>query len=161
VCFLTILNTLRACVNWQRPPARSPCPAHRRPSTAHGLRSHAARWTRRLGTARDTDAAIAVLREAVEAGVTHIDTSDYYGPHVTNQLIKQALHPYAEDLVIVTKVGYRRGANKSWLPARSRQDLIDTVHDNLRNLGREDASMSSIFGWAAPRDQRRARSKNR
>jgi pyridoxine 4-dehydrogenase len=87
------------------------------------------------GPPRDVDAAIAVLREAVAAGVNHIDTSDYYGPHVTNQLIKRALHPYPEGLVIVTKLGARRGADKSWPTARSRQDLIDGVHDNLRNLG--------------------------
>jgi pyridoxine 4-dehydrogenase len=78
--------------------------------------------------------AIAVLREAVESGVNHLDTSDYYGPHVTNQLIKQALHPYAKDLVVVTKVGARRGPDKSWLHALSRQELVDAVHDNLRNL---------------------------
>jgi pyridoxine 4-dehydrogenase len=87
------------------------------------------------GPPRDLDGAIRVLREAVEAGVNHIDTSDYYGPHVTNQIIKQALHPYSDDLVIVTKVGARRGADKSWIPALSRQELIDAVHDNLRNLG--------------------------
>jgi pyridoxine 4-dehydrogenase len=90
-----------------------------------------------FGPPRDVDAAIAVLREAVESGVNHIDTSDFYGPHVTNQLIKQALHPYREGLVIVTKVGARRGADKSWVPALSRQELIDAVHDNLRNLGLE------------------------
>jgi pyridoxine 4-dehydrogenase len=87
------------------------------------------------GPPRDVDAAIAVLREAVESGVNHIDTSDYYGPHVTNQIIKRALHPYANDLVIVTKVGARRGADKSWIHALSPQELIDAVHDNLRNLG--------------------------
>src|SRR5215470_7939975 len=87
------------------------------------------------GPPRDLDGAIRVLREAVESGVNHIDTSDYYGPHVTNQLIKQALHPYPDALVIVTKVGARRGADKSWIPALSRQELIDAVHDNLRNLG--------------------------
>ena len=87
------------------------------------------------GPPRDVDAAIAVLREAIESGVNHIDTSDYYGPHVTNQTIKQALHPYPDDLVIVTKVGARRGADKSWIPALSRQALIDGIHDNLRNLG--------------------------
>jgi pyridoxine 4-dehydrogenase len=86
------------------------------------------------GPPRDVEAAIAVLREAVAAGVNHIDTSDYYGPHVTNQIIKQALHPYPHGLVIVTKVGARRGADKSWLHARSRQELIDAVDDNLRNL---------------------------
>ena len=89
------------------------------------------------GPPRDVDAAIAVLREAVDSGVNHIDTSDYYGPHITNQLIKQALHPYPEGLVIVTKVGARRGTDKSWIPALSRQELIDAVHDNLRNLGRD------------------------
>ncbi len=87
------------------------------------------------GPPRDVDTAIAVLREAVDRGVNHIDTSDYYGPHVTNQIIKQALHPYPKDLVIVTKVGARRGADKSWIPARSQQELIDAVHDNMKNLG--------------------------
>jgi pyridoxine 4-dehydrogenase len=87
------------------------------------------------GPPRDVDAAIEVLREAVAAGVNHIDTSDYYGPHVTNQIIKRALHPYPDGLVIVTKVGARRGEDKSWPHALSRQELIDAVHDNLRNLG--------------------------
>src|ERR1700758_764342 len=87
-----------------------------------------------FGPPRDAAAAVAVLREAVEAGVNHIDTSDFYGPHVTNQVIKKALHPYPDSLVIVTKVGARRGADKSWIPALSRQELIDGVHDNLRNL---------------------------
>jgi pyridoxine 4-dehydrogenase len=86
------------------------------------------------GPPRDPDQAVAVLREAVAAGVNHIDTSDFYGPHVTNQIIKQALHPYPDGLVIVTKVGARRGDDKSWLHALSRQELIDAVHDNLRNL---------------------------
>jgi pyridoxine 4-dehydrogenase len=86
------------------------------------------------GPPRDVDAAIAVLREAVASGVNHIDTSDYYGPHVTNQIIKRALHPYRDGLVIVTKVGARRAADKSWPQARSRQELTDAVHDNLRNL---------------------------
>jgi|SRR5215510_15001952 len=87
------------------------------------------------GPPRDVNVALAVLREAVESGVNHIDTSDYYGPHVTNQLIKQALHPYPDGLVIVTKVGARRGSDKSWIPALSREELVDGVHDNLRNLG--------------------------
>jgi aryl-alcohol dehydrogenase-like predicted oxidoreductase len=87
------------------------------------------------GPPRDVDAAIAVLREAIGSGVNHIDTSDFYGPHVTNELIKQALHPYRDGLVIVTKVGARRGADKSWIHALSRQELVDGVHDNLRNLG--------------------------
>jgi len=87
------------------------------------------------GPPRDVDSAIAVLREAIGAGVNHIDTSDFYGPHVTNQIIKQALHPYPDGLTIVTKLGARRGEDKSWLHALSRQELIDGVHDNLRNLG--------------------------
>lgn len=87
-----------------------------------------------FGPPRDVEGAVAVLREAVASGVNHIDTSDYYGPHVTNQLIKRALHPYPDDLVVVTKLGARRGADKSWIPALSRQELIDGVHDNLRNL---------------------------
>ena len=87
------------------------------------------------GLPRDVDGAIAVLREAVAAGINHIDTSDFYGPHVTNQIIKQALHPYPDDLVIVTKVGARRGEDQSWIHALSREELIEAVHDNLRNLG--------------------------
>jgi aryl-alcohol dehydrogenase-like predicted oxidoreductase len=87
------------------------------------------------GPPRDPAGAIRVLREAVEAGVNHIDTSDFYGPHATNQIINQALRPYSKGLVIVTKVGSRRGAEKSWIPALSRRELIDAVHDNLRNLG--------------------------
>lgn len=87
------------------------------------------------GPPRDLEESIRVLREALDAGVNHIDTSDFYGPHVTNQIIRQALHPYADGLVIVTKVGARRGADKSWIPALTRQDLIDAVQDNLRNLG--------------------------
>jgi pyridoxine 4-dehydrogenase len=87
------------------------------------------------GPPRDMDAAIVVLREAVAAGINHIDTSDFYGPHVTNQIIKQALHPYPDGLLIVTKVGARRPPDKSWVHALSRQELIDAVHDNLRNLG--------------------------
>jgi pyridoxine 4-dehydrogenase len=87
------------------------------------------------GPPRDVEGAVAVLREAVASGVNHIDTSDFYGPHVTNQIIKRALHPYPDGLVIVTKVGARRGEDKSWIHALSRQELIDGVHDNLRNLG--------------------------
>jgi pyridoxine 4-dehydrogenase len=86
------------------------------------------------GPPRDAEAAVAVLKEAIASGVNHIDTSDFYGPHVTNQTIKQALHPYPDNLTIVTKVGARRGNDKSWLHALSRQELIDAVHDNLRNL---------------------------
>jgi len=88
-----------------------------------------------FGPPKDRDGAVAVLREAVESGVNHIDTSDFYGPHVTNQIIKQALHPYKDGLVIVTKVGAKRGEDGSWIMARGEQDLIDSVHDNLRNLG--------------------------
>jgi len=96
------------------------------------------------GPPRDVDVAIAVLRDALAAGINHIDTSDFYGPHVTNQIIKQALHPYPDDLVIVTKVGARRGADKSWLHALSRQELIDAVHDNLRNLGLEKLDIVNL-----------------
>src|SRR6202035_2621110 len=87
------------------------------------------------GPPRDVDGAIAVLREAVAAGVNHIDTSDFYGPHVTNQIIKRALHPYPDGLVIVTKVGARRGEDKSWIPALSGPELASAVQDNLGNLG--------------------------
>src|SRR5262245_49207646 len=96
------------------------------------------------GPPRDVDAAIAVLREAVDSGVNHIDTSDYYGPHVTNQLIKQALHPYPDSLIIVTKVGARRGEDKSWIHALSRQELIDAVHDNLTNLSLESLDVVNL-----------------
>jgi pyridoxine 4-dehydrogenase len=104
------------------------------------------------GPPADVDGAIAVLREAVAAGVNHIDTSDYYGPHVTNQIIKRALHPYPKGLVIVTKVGGRRGDDKSWLHALSRKELIDAVHDNLRNLGLEvlDVVNLRVGGMMAP-----------
>ncbi len=105
-----------------------------------------------FGPPRDVDAAIAVLREAVASGVNHMDTSDYYGPHVTNQLIKRALHPYEDGLVIVTKVGARRGADKSWLPALASQELIDAVHDNLRNLGLDSLDVVNlrVGGFTAP-----------
>jgi pyridoxine 4-dehydrogenase len=87
-----------------------------------------------FGPPKDHGAALAVLREAVASGVDHIDTSDFYGPHVTNQIIREALHPYPKDLVIVTKISARRGADKSWIPAMSREELTQAVHDNLRNL---------------------------
>jgi pyridoxine 4-dehydrogenase len=87
------------------------------------------------GPPRDIDAAIAVLREAVASGVNHIDTSDFYGPHVTNQIIRKALSPYPDNLVIVTKISVRRGEDGSWIPAFSREELTAAVHDNLRNLG--------------------------
>src|SRR5271157_5379289 len=86
------------------------------------------------GPPRDIDVAVAVLREALASGVNHIDTADFYGPHVTNQIIKQALHPYPAGLVIVTKLGARRPADGSWQPAISPEDMTAGVHDNLRNL---------------------------
>jgi aryl-alcohol dehydrogenase-like predicted oxidoreductase len=88
-----------------------------------------------FGPPKDPSAALAVLREAVASGVNHIDTADYYGPHLTNRIIREALHPYPKDLIIVTKLGARRGADASWIPAFSREDLTQGVHDNLRNLG--------------------------
>ena len=88
-----------------------------------------------FGPPKDRDGAIAVLREVAASGVNHIDTSDFYGPHITNQLICEALHPYPADLVIVTKIGARRGEDGSWNPAFSAEDLTSAVHDNLRNLG--------------------------
>ena len=88
-----------------------------------------------FGPPKDRAAALAVLREAVERGVDHIDTSDFYGPHVTNQIIREALHPYRENLVIVTKIGARRDEQGGWIPAMSRPELTQAVHDNLRNLG--------------------------
>lgn len=88
-----------------------------------------------FGPPKDRASALAVLRAAVESGVNHIDTSDFYGPHITNQLIREALHPYRDDLVIVTKVGCVRGADASWDPALSAEQLRQAVHDNLRNLG--------------------------
>jgi len=107
------------------------------------------------GPPRDVPGAIAVLREAVASGVNHIDTSDYYGPYVTNQLIKQALHPYPDDLVIVTKVGARRRSDGSWPHARSRQEIIDAVHDNLRNLGLDvmDVVNLRLGGFMGPEDE--------
>jgi aryl-alcohol dehydrogenase-like predicted oxidoreductase len=106
------------------------------------------------GPAKDPEAAVAVLREAVASGVDHIDTSDFYGPHITNQIIKQALHPYPENLTIVTKLGARRPTDKSWKKAISREELTEGVHDNLRNLGLEALdivnyrSMGAIHGPA-------------
>ena len=107
------------------------------------------------GPPRDPETAVAVLREAVAAGVDHIDTSDFYGPHVTNQIIKQALHPYPDDLVIVTKVGARRGDDKSWIHALSRQELVDAVHDNLRNLGLDALHVVNlrVGGVTGPSDE--------
>ena len=88
-----------------------------------------------FGPPKDRDTAVAVLREAVANGVDHIDTSDFYGPHVTNEIIREALHPYPDDLTIVTKIGAKRGDNASWNPAFSKEELTRAVHDNLRNLG--------------------------
>jgi pyridoxine 4-dehydrogenase len=108
------------------------------------------------GPPRDREAAVAVLREAVDAGVNHIDTSDFYGPHVTNEIIKEALHPYPDDLVIATKVGARRGQDKSWIHDASRQNLTDSVHDNLRNLKLETLEVVNFRAWGnngqAPRE---------
>jgi pyridoxine 4-dehydrogenase len=107
------------------------------------------------GPPRDREAAVAVLREAVAAGVNHIDTSDFYGPHVTNQIIKQALYPYPDDLVIVSKLGARRGSDKSWIHARSRQELTDGLHDNLRNLGVDSLDVVNlrVGGMNAPSEE--------
>ncbi len=105
------------------------------------------------GPPKDVDGAIALLREAVASGINHIDTSDFYGPHITNQIIRQALSPYPNDLVIVTKIGSRRGTDGSWIPAMSREDLIAAVHDNLRNLGLDAldvVNLRSVFGVHGP-----------
>jgi aryl-alcohol dehydrogenase-like predicted oxidoreductase len=99
------------------------------------------------GPPKDPEAAIAILREAIEAGVNHIDTSDYYGPHTTNQLVHQALHPYPENLVIVTKLGGKRGPNRSWLPAASAEELTSGAHDNLRNLGLDALEIVNFRAW--------------
>ncbi|HTF70087.1 MAG TPA: aldo/keto reductase family oxidoreductase, partial [Edaphobacter sp.] len=107
-----------------------------------------------FGPPRDRDAAIAVLREAVATGVDHIDTSDFYGPHITNQIIREALHPYKDSLVIVTKLGARRGDDGSWIMDASRDGLTQGVHDNLRNLGLEwlDVVNLRVGGITAPTD---------
>jgi pyridoxine 4-dehydrogenase len=106
-----------------------------------------------FGPPKDHDAAVAVLREAVASGVNHIDTSDFYGPHITNQLIREALHPYPDGLVIVTKISARRGPDGSWLPAMSPEELTQAVHDNLRNLGLdvlEVVNLRSMLGIHGP-----------
>jgi aryl-alcohol dehydrogenase-like predicted oxidoreductase len=107
-----------------------------------------------FGPPRDMDEAIAVLREAVATGINHIDTSDFYGPHVTNQIIKQALHPYNDSLVIVTKLGARRGDDGSWIMDSSREGLIQGAHDNLRNLALDklDVVNLRVGGVSAPTD---------
>ena len=99
------------------------------------------------GPPRDPAAAVAVLREAVGSGVNHIDTSDYYGPHITNRIIKEALHPYQDNFVIVTKIGARRGDDKSWLPALSPEQITSAVHDNLRNLGLAALDVVNLRLW--------------
>jgi aryl-alcohol dehydrogenase-like predicted oxidoreductase len=100
-----------------------------------------------FGPPKDPAAAVAVLREALALGVNHIDTSDFYGPHVTNKLIREALHPYAEELVLVTKVGAQRGADGSWSPAQSPEELTRAVHDNLRNLGLDALEVVNMRAW--------------
>jgi pyridoxine 4-dehydrogenase len=107
-----------------------------------------------FGPPKDVEAALAVLREAVESGVNHIDTSDFYGPHITNQIIKQALHPYRKDLTIVTKVGARRGDDGSWILDSSSEFLKTSVHDNLRNLGLDVLPIVNlrVGGVSAPTD---------
>jgi len=106
-----------------------------------------------FGAPKDRASALAVLRAAVEAGVNHIDTSDFYGPHVTNEIIREALHPYKADLTIVTKIGARRGADASWNPAFSPAELAQAVHDNLRNLGLDVldvVNLRAMFGVHGP-----------
>lgn len=106
-----------------------------------------------FGPPKDRATAVALLREAVEMGVDHIDTSDFYGPHITNQIIREALHPYRDGLTIVTKVGARRGEDASWLPAQSAAELTQQVHDNLRNLGLDVldvVNMRSMLGVEGP-----------
>jgi aryl-alcohol dehydrogenase-like predicted oxidoreductase len=105
------------------------------------------------GPPKDPDGAVAVLREAVAAGVNHIDTADFYGPHVTNRIIRQALHPYPDDLVLVTKISARRGERGSWIPALSPEELTRAVHDNLRNLELDVldvVNFRSLHGFAEP-----------
>jgi pyridoxine 4-dehydrogenase len=106
-----------------------------------------------FGPPKDPEAALAVLREAVASGVNHIDTSDFYGPHITNQLIRKALHPYPDELIIVTKIGARRGTDGSWLRAFTPKELIEAVHDNLRNLGLDAldvVNLRSMFSTHGP-----------
>ena len=105
-----------------------------------------------FGPPKDRGAALAVLREAVARGVNHIDTSDFYGPHVTNQIIREALHPYSADLVIVTKIGARGGADGSWIPALSPKELTQAVQDNLRNLGRDVIDIVNFRSMHGVRD---------
>ena len=106
-----------------------------------------------FGPPKDRNGALAVLRTAVASGVNHIDTSDFYGPHITNQLIREALHPYSDNLVMVTKISAKRGADGSWIPAFSRKELTEAVHDNLRNLGLDVldvVNLRSMYGLHEP-----------
>jgi pyridoxine 4-dehydrogenase len=103
-----------------------------------------------FGPPKDHGAALAVLREAVASGVNHIDTADFYGPHITNQIIREALHPYRDELVIVTKVGAVRGKDGSWNPAFSRQELTQAIHDNLRNLGLDALDVVNLRSMIDP-----------
>jgi pyridoxine 4-dehydrogenase len=107
-----------------------------------------------FGPPRDRDAALAVLREAIDSGINHIDTSDFYGPHVTNQIIREALHPYPDSLTIVTKVGARRGDDGSWILDTSRENIVSSIHDNLRNLGLDalDVVNLRVGGFSSPTD---------
>ena len=114
-----------------------------------------------FGPPKDREAALAVLRAAVASGVNHIDTSDFYGPHVTNQLIREALHPYPEDLVIVTKVGAVRGEDASWNPAIAPADLASAVHDNLRTSASTFWTSSTCGSWEAATGRARDRSRSR
>jgi pyridoxine 4-dehydrogenase len=108
-----------------------------------------------FGPPKDYDAALAVLRAAVADGVNHIDTADFYGPHVTNQVIREALHPYRDDLVIVTKVGALRGKDGSWNPAFSPEELTQAIHDNLRNLGLDVLDVVNLRDVRCPWSRRR------
>jgi len=113
------------------------------------------------GPPKDPHGAVAVLRDAVAAGVNHIDTSDFYGPHVTNQIIRQALHPYPKGLVIVTKLGARRPPDGSWRPAFSREELIAGVHDDLSTSASTRSTSSTIARWVRFTEPRRVRSPSR
>ena len=113
------------------------------------------------GPPRDRDAALAVVREAVRIGINHIDTSDYYGPHVANEIIREAIYPYPSDLTIVTKVGARREADKSWVPALAPKELTSAVHDNLRNLRLDALDIVNLRLGGALRARRKLGCRNR
>ena len=114
-----------------------------------------------FGPPKDHKAALAVLREAVASGVNHVDTSDFYGPHVTNRIIREALHPYPDDLVIVTKISARRGKDGSWIPAFSPKELTQAVHHNLRNLGLDVLDVSIFAACFTPITPRMGPSRRR